>query len=164
MITDKMFSRQWKKLDRTIVPDLRSAILDSCRGDNKSVFVGCDSQQHDHKQEFVVAIIIYTEGKGGTTFHNKTITGKPRNLREKLVTEAWLAIQTAWEVERILPKNVDLSVHLDVNPDKNWASSKYHDEVYWLAKGQGFKVFTKPNAWASSYVAEFVAKRRNEAA
>jgi len=164
MLTSKMLSRKWKKLDKTVVPDIIASVREAVTGDNKSVFIGCDSQMHDHKQEYVVAIVVYTEGKGGTTWHTKTFTGEPRNLREKLVNEAWLAIQTAWEVEKILPKGIDLSVHLDVNPDEKWASSKYHDEVYWLAKGQGFKVFTKPNAWAASYVSEFVAKHRNEAA
>ena len=164
LISGKILSREWKKLDKTVVPDVASSVVNASRGGDKSVFVGCDSQMYNYKQEYVVSIVVYTERKGGTTWHVKIRTGKPRNLREKLVNEAWLAIQTAWELEHVLPKGVDLSVHLDINSDEKWASSKYHDEVYWLAKGQGFKVFTKPNAWAASYVSEFIAKRRNEAA
>ena len=159
-----MLSKQWKKLDKTIVPDVIVAVKEACRGDNKAVFVGCDSQMHDHRQEYVVAIVVYTEGKGGTTWHCKTFTGEPRNLREKLVNEALLALHTAWEIEKVLPSNVDLAVHLDVNKDPKWASAKYHDEIYWMVKGQGFATFTKPEAWCASYVSEFVAKHRNEAA
>jgi len=157
-----ILSKKWLKLDKTAVPDLRFAVLDACRGDNKAVFIGTDSQMHDHKQEYVTAIVVYTEGKGGTTFHTKTFTGAPRNLREKLVNEAWLSIYTAWEIQKVLPDNIDLAIHLDVNKDMKWASARYHDEIYGLVKGQGFAAFTKPDAWCASYVSEFVAKHRNE--
>jgi len=160
-----MLRKNWLKIDKTVVLDLAAAIREAVQGDNKAVFIGTDSQMHDHKQEYVTAIVIYTEGKGGTTFHTKTFTGEPRSLREKLVNEAWLSIYTAWEIEKILPFGVELAaIHADVNPNPKWASSKYHDEVYGLIKGQGFEVVTKPGAWVASYVAEFIAKHRNEAA
>ena len=161
-----LYGKKWLKLDKSPVLDMGSAIKEACllEGKNKMVVVATDSQMHDHKQEYVTVVVIYTYGKGGTTFHTKTFTGEPRSLRDKLTNEAWLSIRTAWEVEKLLPHDMDLSVHLDVNPDERWASSKYHDELYWLTKGQGFKVFTKPYAWGASYVAEFVAKHRNESA
>jgi len=160
-----MLAKRWLKLDKTVVRDIAAAVVDACKGDNKAVFIGTDSQMHDHKQEYVTAIVVYTEGKGGTTFHTKTFTGEPRSLREKLVNEASLSIYAAWEIQKVLPNGVDLAaIHADVNPDSKWASSKYHDEIYGLIKGQGFEVVTKPGAWVASYVAEFVAKHRNEAA
>lgn len=161
MLRDK----KWFKLDKSRVEDVGSA-LTAVRwsGSDKMVVVATDSQMHDRKQEYVTVIVVYSLGKGGTTFHTKSFTGEPRSLREKLTNEAWLSIKTAWEVEKLLPENVDLAVHLDVNPNEKWASSKYHDELFWTAKGQGFKVFTKPEAWAASYVAEHIAKHRNEAA
>jgi len=166
LVPDKgMLTKKWLKIDKTIVKDIAVAVVEAAQGDNKAVFIGTDSQMHDHKQEYVTAIVVYTEGKGGTTFHTKTFTGEPRSLREKLVNEAWLSVYTAWEIEKVLPAGVDLAaIHLDVNPDKRWASSKYHDEIYGLVKGQGFEVVTKPGAWVASYVAEFIAKHRNEAA
>lgn len=157
-----MLYRPWKKIDKTIVPNIVESIKEACKGDNKAVFIGTDSQMHDHKQEFVTAIVVYTEGKGACTFHTKIFTGEPRSLREKLINEALLSLHTAWEIEKILPKNVDLSVHLDVNPEPPWLSSKYHDEIYWMIKGQGFTAVTKPNAFAASYVAEHICKHRNE--
>lgn len=159
-----MLSKRWKKLNKTVVRDLTASVIEACKGDDKAVFIGTDSQMHDHRQEYVTAIVVYTQGKGGTTFHTKTCTGEPRSLREKLVNEAWLSIYTAWEVQRFLPEHIDLAIHLDVNKDMKWASARYHDEIYGLVRGQGFTVFTKPEAWCSSYVAEFVAKHRNEAA
>lgn len=160
-----MLAKRWKKLDRTVVKDIAASVVEACKGDNKAVFIGTDSQMHDRRQEYVTAIVVYTQGKGGTTFHTKTFTGEPRSLREKLVNEAWLSIFTAWEIQKILPDGVDLAaIHADVNPDSKWASSKYHDEIYGLIKGQGFEVVTKPGAWVASYVAEFVAKHRNQAA
>jgi len=166
LVPDKgMLTKKWLKIDKTIVKDIAAAVVEAAQGDNKAVFIGTDSQMHDHRQEYVTAIVVYTEGKGGTTFHTKTFTGEPRSLREKLVNEAWLSIYTAWQIEKVLPVGVDLAaIHLDVNPEQRWASSKYHDEIYGLVKGQGFTAVTKPGAWVASYVAEFIAKHRNEAA
>ena len=57
----------------------------------------------------------------------------PISLRRKLVEEAMLSMRVAWEVEPLLPSGCDLgAIHVDVNPDPKYASSKYYEEVYWM--------------------------------
>ena len=159
-----ILDRSWFKIDKTKVPDIKSAVLEACQGDDKVVFIGTDSQQHDQKLTYCTVIIVYTQGKGGRVFYTKMKTNAPVALRQKLTNEAWLSIQTAWGVEKFLPEGIDLAVHLDINSNSKWASSKHHDELYWMVKGQNFKVFTKPFAIAASHVAEHIVKGRNEAA
>ncbi len=152
----------WHTLHGKKVEDIRQTIKDACQGDDKVVLIGTDSQLH-RKLEFVTSIIVYTLNKGGRVFYTKTYQPRVESLRKKLVDEAWLSINTAWEVEPILPPDVSLaSIHVDVNPNEQEASSKYHDEIYWLVKGQGFEVVTKPFAWAASHVSEHIVKHRNE--
>ena len=161
---ESMLSKNWYKLDGTPIEDLRTAIIDACQGDDKIVLIGTDAQKHK-KLEFVTAIIIYTLRKGACIFYTKTYQDRVESLRKKLVDEVWLSIYTAWEIEPFLPEGVDLgSIHIDANPDKRYASSKYHDEIYWMVKGQGFEVVSKPFAWAASHVAEHIVKHKNERA
>ena len=159
-----MLSRNWYKIDKTKVDDIQMSVIEAVKGDDKVVFIGTDSQQQDRKLIYCTVIIVYTQGKGGRVFYTKVKTNAPVPLRQKLTNETWLSIQTAWEVEKLLPEGIDLAVHLDVNSDPRWDSAKHHDELYWMVKGQNFKVFTKPFAVAASHVAEHIVKGRNEAA
>lgn len=159
---ESMFSKKWFTLNGEPIEDIKKAVLDACWGDEKSVFIGTDSQQH-RRLEFVTSIIVYTLNKGARVFYTKTYQDKAVSLRKKLVDEAWLSIYTAWEIEPVLPKNVDLaSIHIDVNPDEKYDSSKYHREIYWLVKGQGFEVVSKPWGWAASHVSEHIVKHKPE--
>lgn len=163
-MTDKMIDKKWHMLDTTPVIDILGALRKATAGDDKIVLIGTDSQLYDKRLEFVTSIIVYTLGKGGRVFYTKTFD-KPSSLRKKLVDEAWLSIRTAWEIEPYLPVDCDLgAIHADVNPDPKEASSKYYEEIYWLIKGQGFKVVTKPLAWAASHVSEHIVKHKNERA
>ena len=159
---ESMLKKDWYTLDTKPIPDIKKAIREATWGQDKVVIIGTDSQLYDKRLEFATSIVIYTMGKGGRVFYTKTFT-KPAKLRKKLVDEAWLSIYTAWEVEPLLPSTCDLgSVHVDVNPDPKEASSQYYEEIYWLVKGQGFQVVTKPLAFASSHISEHIVKRRNE--
>jgi len=159
-----MLSKDWYTLNGDPIDDISVAIKAACQGDDKVVIIGTDSQQYK-KLEFVTSVIVYTLHKGGRVFYTKTFrdysTEGDGGLRRKLVDEAWLSIYAAWEIEPLLPSGVDLaSIHVDVNPDKAEASSKYHDEICWLVKGQNFEVVSKPWSFASTHVSEHIVKHR----
>jgi len=86
-----------------------------------------------------------------------------KSLRQKLFREAWLSVQTAMEIEPHTPDHTPIVVHLDVNPDKRWASSRHINEVVGLVMGQGFEVLYKPDAWAASHTADHVVKNKHHA-
>jgi len=161
MEQQSMIEKTWYTLSGDKVEDIRDAVRKACEGSDKVVIIGTDSQMH-RRLEFVTTIVVYTIGKGGRVFYTKTFQEHVSSLRKKLVDEAWLSIYTAWQIEPYLPPDVDLgAIHADVNPDPTADSSKYHDEIYWLIKGQGFEVVTKPLAYASSHIAEHIVKHRN---
>jgi len=163
--TKSILSQNWFTLSKKPVEDIAKTINELARGEDTLVVIGTDSQTYDKQHEFAISITIYTVGKGGRSFYTKFYTDVPRDLRKKLVDEAWLNVYTAWELEKHLPKDCALgwTIHADVNPDEREASSKYHDEVYWLIKGNcpNFEVVTKPLAWGSSYVSERIVKHKN---
>lgn len=129
----------------------------------KVVIIGTDSQNFERRTDLVTAVVVLNKGKGGRAFYTKTSNQKFNSLRQKLTTEAWLSVQTAFEIEPLLPEGCDLIVHLDVNPDLKKGKSAMHiKEVVGMVAGQGFAVVTKPDGFVASHIAEHIVKRKNE--
>lgn len=156
-----MLEKKWKTLYNKPIEDVRTAFLDNM-APGKQVYIGTDSQTYDGRMDFVTAIIIRTPGKGGIAFYTKQKDYTFRSLRKKLLDEAWLTLETAMEVEPLLPKDCYFEIHLDANSDTKFKSSEHVKELVGMIVGQGFRnVVTKPNAWAASHVAEHVVKHKN---
>jgi predicted RNase H-related nuclease YkuK (DUF458 family) len=83
----------------------------------------------------------------------------------RLFQEAQEAISIALEITQAIPK-LGVEVHLDVNKDKRHASGEVTDQVVGYAQAMGLKYKIKPDAWASSGIADkhtrnaFLSKRR----
>ncbi len=158
-----MLERQWRKLNGDPIDDLVKVIDPLIRENPRILHVGTDAQKVDRRIEFVTCVVVLTPGKGGRVFYTR-VRKTPRDvqsLRQKLFTEAWLSVETAMELNPQIPDSTPLVVHLDVNPDRRWASSRHINEVVGLVVGQGFEVLLKPDAWAASHAADHVVKNKN---
>jgi len=155
-----MLDRDWYTLCGEPV-NLKRAIMDATEGDGKSIIIGTDSQRFDHHEDFITVIVVRTEMKGARVFFTKERDLKYYTLRDKLIKEAYMSIQTAYELSPILPPSCQIcALHADVNTDFNKGkSAKYANEIAGLIIGSGFPVILKPNSWASSHVAEHVLKK-----
>jgi len=155
-----MLDRDWYTLYGEPVK-IKQAINEATSGDNKSVIIGTDSQRFDHHEDFITVIVVRTEMKGARVFFTKERDLKYYTLRDKLIKEVYMSVQTAHELAPILPQSCKIAaLHADVNPDiEKGKSAKYVNEIVGYVKGNGFPVMTKPEAWASSHVAEHVLKK-----
>lgn len=160
-----MLERQWLTLERVPVDDIVSEIGRLLHAGDRVFHVGTDAQKIDRRIEFVTCIVALSPGKGGRVYYTRL--RKPprevRTLRQKLFMEAWLSVETAMELDPHVPDTTPIVVHLDVNPDRRWASSRHINEVVGLVVGQGFEVLFKPDAWAASRAADHVVKNKNHA-
>ena len=157
-----MLEKEWKTLSGKTIKDIASMILSHVK-DGDIVHIGTDSQRQRNKQEsFVTAIVVLNPGKGGRVFYLREKFRKFNSLREKLVREAWQSVQTALEIEPLLPKNCGITVHLDANPDTRFKSSGSVKELVGMVVGQGYQYEVKPNAWCASHVSEHIVKGRHE--
>jgi predicted RNase H-related nuclease YkuK (DUF458 family) len=125
------------------------------------VFVGTDSQVHRKKKCVIYAtcIVLYRKGKGGRVFVAKENRPYANSLKERLMNEVWRSLEVSWELSQILPKNVDVTVHVDVNKSMKYKSGNYHQELVSLVTGQGFKCRIKPYAWAAQSIADHFTKK-----
>tara|TARA_R110000822_G_scaffold110654_1_gene240877 strand:+ start:3609 stop:4085 length:477 start_codon:yes stop_codon:yes gene_type:complete len=119
------------------------------------IYVGTDSQVYGVHIVFTTVIVIHLEGnKGGICIrHTEKIRSK-MELRERLTTETMRSIEACWFLSELVPRERIHEVHLDVNKDKRYNSGKYHDELVGMVSGQGFNAKSKPDAWASTCIAD----------
>jgi predicted RNase H-related nuclease YkuK (DUF458 family) len=157
-----MLDRRWKTLSGESVADVTQAVQELLASGDRVVHIGTDAQKIDQRIEFVTCIVLLEPGKGGRVFYTRVPRSlrDVRSLRQKLFTEAWMSVETAMQLNPHLPDELPIVVHLDVNPDQRWASSRHIHEVVGLVVGQGFEVLFKPEAWAASHAADHALKRR----
>lgn len=125
------------------------------------VFVGTDSQVSKKKKCVVYAscVVLYMKGKGGRVFVAKDHLPYASSLRERLTNEVWRSLTVAFELTQILPSNVEIVIHVDVNRSKRYKSGNYHQELVSLVTGQGYKCRIKPYAWAAQCIADHFTKK-----
>ncbi|MBN1169240.1 ribonuclease H-like YkuK family protein [Candidatus Woesebacteria bacterium] len=125
------------------------------------LIIGTDSQArriNSHSEiNYVTAIVIYREGKGGRYFWKKDKKPKIPVLRDKIYTETTISLQIAEKIvpkirQKISPSKYDLEIHIDVGalgPTRNMIK-----EVVGMVNGNGFTAKTKPESWGASAVAD----------
>jgi len=125
------------------------------------VFVGTDSQVHKKKKCVIYAtcVVLYKKGKGGRVFVAKDQMPYATSLRERLTNETWRSLTVAFELSQILPSNVEIVIHVDVNRSLKYKSGNYHQELVSLVTGQGYKCRIKPYAWAAQCIADHFTKK-----
>jgi predicted RNase H-related nuclease YkuK (DUF458 family) len=123
----------------------------------KLLFVGTDSHSFGNYWLFATVICCYVPGNGGRFFTKKKRVPKEqiKTLIDRLLHEAHLSIEAAQEVENLCDRKP--AIHVDI-ATKDSLSSKFHSNVTSYVLGMGYEVATKPNAWASSCVADRQAR------
>jgi predicted RNase H-related nuclease YkuK (DUF458 family) len=154
-----MIERVWKTIEgqEVIIVDVLRDLLAFPNG--KSVHIGTDSQQSGKHTEFVTVLVVLTEGKGGRAFYCRERVARIKNLRERLLKEVWSSVDFGLSITSEFPDGLELTVHIDANPDVRFKSSTYIKELTSLVVSQGFKTLLKPDSWAASHTADHVVKK-----
>ena len=123
----------------------------------QAIYIGTDSQICGAGTDFVVAVCVHIPGNGGRVFTSLQREEKRLSLADKLIQEAEHSLCVARLVEQ--HTNVPVVVHLDVNSNPRYRSSKYVKMLAGMVRGNGFEVKLKPEAWCATNVADHVVKR-----
>lgn len=140
------------------VEDLVSFVREQTRN-SQTVHVGTDSLQDGRYTRFVTVVAIHNVPKGGRVIYEQEVVPRITSLRERLTKEVWRSLEVAMLLQGKL--NTLPIVHLDVNPNERWASSKYLNELVGLVASQGFPALYKPHSWASTHAADHIVRLRN---
>lgn len=125
------------------------------------IVVGTDSSINNGQTDFVRAVVIHREGKGGRYFWNRIVEKKKFVLRERIYREATYSLELAqilteqMAVGRLTSPNkpeYDIEIHVDIGT--GGPTRAMIAEVVGMIRGSGFTVKTKPEAYAASNVAD----------
>ena len=158
MIRWKSKSVRWHDADSN--PISMSNILDSlCNNRSYEIHVGCDSHKIGNQYIFAVVIAGYMHRRGGTFFFHrkKSKDIQLSNMKIRLMKEVELALEIAQQIEEYFPKR-KITVHLDLNPKPEFASYRVLSNAVSWVRSCGYNALVKPDAWASSSLADSFAK------
>ena len=144
------------KLSFKEVVDEVLMMMSAAPEDQYEVVVGTDSQTYCDEVEYVAAIVVHRVGRGGRYFWRRTKAKRPQSLRERIYREAWLSYETAEELIGALKERgvseFQLEIHVDIG--RNGRTRDLVEEVVGMILGVGYRVRTKPEAYAASIVAD----------
>lgn len=137
------------------------------------VYIGCDSvsfkkfnkktMRYENWCKFAVALAVHINNSQGckafhyidTEINYDQIADKPR-LR--LMSEVYKSVECYLEFAEEL-EDREVHIHLDVNPNKCFASNAVSKQAVGYVKGvTGIDAEIKPNAFAGSYLADHIAR------
>ena len=134
-------------------------------GNKLKVCVGTDSQKVGKGFKYGTAIIVEVKEPTGILIQGKmtykgvgakVISGvfteriRP-SVRQRMLKEVQLSIDVCFYLVDLLDLyEVEMEIHVDVNPDPKWASHVAFDEVVGFCKGMNFTYKVKPDAYAAS--------------
>lgn len=144
---------------------LLSAIRES--GPDSKIYIGADSQAFRDKKTkkdyyvMVTGVIIHFDGcRGGKMFKEIIVKPDPnRSMRARLLDEVSHICQVGMKIVDHIGDRT-LEIHLDVNPDEKEGSNVvFREAVGWLTGVFGFQPVVKPEAFASSTLADKYTKK-----
>jgi len=142
-----------------------SEIVDFIREDRNvsyTLVIGTDSQEKRlngvREVDFVTAVVIHRQGKGGRYFWTKTKRQRVYSLRDKIYNETLSSLNLAQNLVPVLKDALtglapyDLEIHIDVGevgPTKDMIK-----ELVGMVNGNGFTAKTKPESYGASVIAD----------
>lgn len=154
-----MMTREWKTLTRKKIDDLEVTLKELMAETHKEIHVGTDSQQDGKVTQFVTVVVLVTPTKGARAFYSREVVPRIKSLRERLLREVSTSVQLGLELTAVLPEEtLDMTIHVDANPNIKFKSSDYVQELAGYVAGQGFKTLLKPDSWAATHAADHVVK------
>lgn len=151
----------WRKLNGTPITEpikqaVEEAIIrETAEGYKLKVCIGTDSAVVNEQVEFATVIVILREKKGGFMFIENSKLKQKIGLKERMILEVGRSVDIAYQLCDMLDKyHVGLEVHADINTDAEFKSNVALKEAMGYIVGMGFVFKAKPEAFASSNVAD----------
>jgi predicted RNase H-related nuclease YkuK (DUF458 family) len=125
------------------------------QNDNSDIYIGCDSQETNHRVTYVTTICLYEKGRGAHVIYKKEYEPKTTRGKMNMHTRLWTEVTKSIEVADML-KVLDrpITVHVDYNSKQSEKSNQLYEAGIGYAKSMGYDAVGKPDAWAASSAAD----------
>ena len=136
---------------------------------DSKIYLGCDSIKYKKGAiwyaRYTTVLVVHMGGRHGCrvfgfTERERDYDKNKAKPRMRLMNEAYkvcgLYMAVAEELE-----DFEVEIHLDINPDKQWASSIVIKEAIGYVMGMtGMTAKAKPDAFAASYCADWMVRNK----
>jgi len=161
LINDPPIEKWFSPSGEQVIWDDIKALIQGLRPDQ--LWVGTDSHLVGQSFVFATALVIYKDADNTpdrvrlyyvTRFKvpQKHYGSSKDALRRRLMDEVQSSVSLSLRIVSETGKKP--IIHADLNPSEKYKSGKYAKALQNYVKGCGFDVEIKPNAWASSGVAD----------
>lgn len=127
------------------------------------IFIGADSTKLNVDgtwyADYALAVVVHIDGKHGCKIFGKVERERVYDIKAnkpamRLMTEVYKVAELYLELADVLEDRL-VEIHLDINPNKNYASSMVVQQAIGYIKGTcNITPAIKPNAFAASYAAD----------
>ncbi len=121
------------------------------------IIIGTDSLGvNDSYTDFVTAIVVQRVGNGGKYFWKRLSRQHVYGLRDRIIKEVMLTLETATDVLKLLKEHPELTFDFEVHVDVGMQgkTSALISEVTGMIRGYNFPFKTKPESYAASNIAD----------
>lgn len=135
--------------------------------EESKIYLGCDSKKYKKRGKwyarYTCVIAVHIDGNHGCKVfgYNEVEQDYEKNVKNpvhRLVKEVYKVCELYFEFEDFIIER-DIEIHLDLNPNKKWASSKAVAQGVGYVKGvTGIDAVVKPDAWVASYAADHMVR------
>ena len=121
------------------------------------IIIGSDSEaSNGNPIDFATAIVIHRVGNGGRYFWRRIEHSRFHTLRDRIIQEVVLSLETAKEILMALSDFdaplFDFEIHVDIG--ENGETKSMMQEVLGMIRAYNFEARTKPDSYAASKVAD----------
>jgi len=128
------------------------------------VYIGCDSYKRKLKKGiweavYTTALVVHLNGRHGCTVFGRVDRERDYDQNKsrpslRLMNEVYRVSELYLNVADLIP-DLEIEVHLDINPDVKHGSSCVIQQAVGYIRGVcGVTPLVKPDAWAASHVAD----------
>lgn len=146
-----------KKIDLNEVRDF----VNNC-GPSTKIYLGCDSEKikigNYWYADYIIAIVVHLDSKHGCKIFGQVVRERDYDQsksrpRMRLMNEVYKVAEMYLKLAAII--DVDIEVHLDINPQEEYNSNIVINEAIGYIKGMCNVIpLVKPKAFAASYAAD----------
>jgi len=144
----------------TRIRDFSEIISLISSNENYSIYVGCDSHAAkgtNNKYLFAIVVCLISNSRsnsGNKYFYCRGVHKRVfKTLKERLTEEVSFSAQVAMDINKIFPNRI-VTLHADSSNDMKNKSAQFTEMFRRWAMGIGCKFASKPDAWASTSIAD----------